>query len=226
MGKNKGKKYVKLRGGEVATPQSEARASAFLKWYGEHERELRERLIYKYRYDDEIATDTMLNIYDAISYKGLIVADPKFYYLRAYHTNYLAAQIKKSGAANVISLDIASNRSNICYDDSGARNMVGGGGVFALIEKIAAPQGDYEQLERDIETLKNEMTEYVRARYDPADCSIFEIYIALQPGMTYKRLAALLGFSAGRVWPVIGAIKKDLKAAFMARTHSLLYVNQ
>lgn len=93
--KNTGKKYVKLRGGETPTREAEERAQDFLKWYGDNCKHIRERLIYAHLYDDALATDTMLNMYDGIALKGHVIRDYKFYFLRAYHTNFIA---KRRGA--------------------------------------------------------------------------------------------------------------------------------
>jgi len=191
---NKGKKYVKLRGGEVATPENEARARGFLDWYGAHSETIRKRLIYDHLYDDEIATDTMLGVYDCIAFKGLEVRDYKFYFLRAYHTNYLAAQKRKSAPP-------------VSMDDT---------------DMLVAPDFDYDTYEQTVDTLKTEITDYVRNNYDPAACSLFEIYIALYPEMSYKNLAKMLGYPATRVWPIIGQIRKDVLRHFGARKDNLL----
>lgn len=200
---NKGKKYVKLRGGEIATPENEARARAFMEWYAANEKTIRTKLIYDRLYDDQVATDTMLNVYDCIAYKGLQVQDYKFYFLRAYHTNYLAAQKRKGPAP--VSLD-----APVWNDDMRVGDM------------LAAPDFDYETYEQTVDALKTEITEYVRGAYDPAECSIFEIYIALQPEISYPKMAKMLGIPAHRLWMVIGQIKKDVFKTFARRKDILL----
>lgn len=196
---NKGKKYVKLRGNEIATPENEARARLFLEWYGDNARDIRDNLIYARLYDDEIATDTMLNVYNSIALKGLKIRhDYKYYFMCAYHTNYRAAKMRKN-AQVVVSIDAQP------YDGA------------SLAEKLAAPDFDYETYEQTIDAFKTEITDYVRTNYDPAACSIFEIYIALQPDISYKRLAKMLGFPVQQIWPVIGSIKKDIVATFSDR---------
>lgn len=200
---NKGKKYVKLRGGEVATPENEARAREFLNWYAANIDTISRKLIYDHLYDDEVATDTMLGVYDCIALKGLVVRDYKFYFLRAYHTNYLAAQKRRNVAQ--VSIDAPLGVDGRCISDM-----------------LVAPDFNYEAYEETVDALKTEITNYVRDHYDPAACSLFEIYIALQPEMSYKKMARMLGFPATRVWPVIGAIRKDVLQRFAARKDYLL----
>lgn len=200
---NKGKKYVKLRGGEIATPENEARAREFMDWYAANERTIRTKLIYESLYDDQIATDTMLNVYDAIAYKGLRVQDYKFYFLRAYHTNRIAAR-KRSVPVESI--------------DAPARQ----GETPTIADTLAAPEFNYEAYERTVDAFKTEITEYVRANYGPAECSIFEIYIALQPEISYPKMSRMLGIPSHRLWMAIGQIKKDLLKTFARRKDNLL----
>lgn len=190
--KNTGKKYVKLKGGEIATPDAQARADAFLQWYGANTEEIRAKLIYAHLYDDELATDTMLAIYDGIALKGYKVTDFKFYFLRAYHTNYVAMLKRRAD----VSLDFAP--------------------------EVAAPEYDGHAYERAIDGVVSEMLDYVRGKYAPAECSLFEIYIGLLPDISYARLAKILGLKLQQVWPVIGAIRADLNTNFAARKEYLL----
>lgn len=191
MANNKGKKYVKLTGNEIATPAAQARANAFLQWYATSDMR---QFIKPHLYNDEMATDTMLSIYNAIAFKGLECRDPKFYFLRAYHTNCVAA--KKNARYDTVGLE-----------ETGA---------------LAAPDFDYESYERAVDKLKSEIMEYVRTNYDAAECSIFEIYVTLLPDVSYKRLAKMLGFPAHHIWPVIKAIKNDVAAVFAERRDFLL----
>lgn len=202
-GKNLGKKYVKLRGGEVATPENEARARDFLTWYGDNAARIRKKLIFDHLYDDEVATDTMLAVYDTIALKGLRVDNYQFYYLRAYHTNRLAA-LKRTAAHETDSID--------------APRIDG----RTIADTLAAPQFDYDAYERAVDQLQSEITEYVREAYDPAACSIYEIYMGLQPDFTYTALAEMLGMKFRRVRSVVIEIKADVAGRFDVRKDFLL----
>lgn len=204
-GRNKGKKYVKLRGDEIATPEAEARASEFMKWYGDNFDALRSKLLYDEFYDDEVATDTALYLYDCIAYKGLKIDNYKWYYLRAYHTALLGAK-KKNGEARAAFVSVDEPViGEVMYGDI-----------------LPAPTFDYTTYEMEIDAVQREILEYVRASYDQVSVSLFEIYVTLQPEMSYKKLARMLGIPANKIWPVIGAIRKDVAVRFADRRDYLL----
>jgi len=194
-GRNAGKKYAKLRGDEMATPESEGRAIEFMKWFGDNFNALRTKLLYKEYYDDQVATDTALHLYDCILLKGLVVENYKWYYLRAYHTALLASKVRRK--------DEVLHIEDSAYDT------------------VASSNCDYSEYERASDQLQNEILEYVRGAYDPISVSLFEIYVALQPDMSYNKLSAMLGIPATKIWPVIGLIRKDVAARF-AEKHNIL----
>jgi hypothetical protein len=186
--------YIKLKGHEKPTPDSERRAKSFIRWYSLRIDTLRKDWLYVGKYDDEVATDTALYIYDCIALKGLrITGKYKFYFLRAYHMRLLAENQKKAVAAK-----------RFIYLDDPDVNL-----------EIAA--SDFECFEKALDALNTEMMDYVRANYSALESSLFEIYIALQPDMSYKRLGKMLGYSPNKIWPIIGAIRRDLCEKFAAR---------
>lgn len=192
-GRNKGKKYKKLNGFEQATEETEKRAREFMQWYGDNFDVLRDKLIFDRLYDDEVATDTALHLYDCIALKGLIIQDHKFYYLRAYHTSRLA-KLKKAAP--------------ISFEE--------------IPMQIAASDFNSEKYETTVDELKGEILEYVRDNYDAIDVSLFEIYIGLQPDISYKRLAVMLDFPVTKIWSGIGAIRKDVAERFSQRKEFML----
>lgn len=78
--------------------------------------------------------------------------------------------------------------------------------------------------ENVIETLNNEVMNYVQDNYNDLSVSLFEIYIGLAPDISYKRLADMLGYPEGKIWPVIGKIKKDVIKHFADRKDFLLSI--
>lgn len=195
------KKYIKLQGHEKPTPESERRAKAFMRWFSLRFDRLRSEWLYAGKFDDEVATDTALYIYDCIALKGLqIKGKYKWYYLRAYHMRLLATQKKRAEAA----------RRSVYLDDPD------------VLLDLAAPTFDYEYFEALVDAINTDMLEYVRANYPPLDASLFEIYIALQPNMSYKRMGKMLGYSPNKIWPVIGAIRRDLAEKFADKRYFLL----
>lgn len=197
-GKNRGKKYVKLKGGEVATPKNEANANDFMAWYSRAVDELRKSLYEDCR-DDDLMTETALHIYDCIALKGLNVDNYRGYYLRAYHTARMAQRKKNARMGRrMVSLDESRPGTN-------KRETAGEG------TNVDSDRKDWE-VER--EKLETEIREYVQTKYDDTAVSLFEIYTALYPNISYKRLAVLLGWPIHRIWPVIGAIRKDVAERF------------
>ena len=93
---NKGKTYIKLTGAEVPTPEAEKRAKSFLGWFALRLDHIKGVLIYKEKLDEDLLIDTALTIRDAILYRNLIIKGKyKWYYLRSYHTNYIAVLKKR-----------------------------------------------------------------------------------------------------------------------------------
>lgn len=209
-GRNRGKRYIKLTGGETATPENETRAHDFMAWYGANICDLR-RGLYNGFCDADLMSETALHIYDCIAFKGLRIDNYRSYYLRAYHTNRIAA-IKRDG----------ENLSRTIRIDNG-----GLGGNPNRIEARVVPRfpdGDRKAYEVAAARLETEILEYVRGKYDAAAVALFEIYVALRPDISYKRLSELLGWPLCKIWPIMGAIRKDVAARFGERHRRLLTI--
>lgn len=221
VGKNKGKKYVKLQGWEEATPQSESRAKAFMDWYGDNFDRLRDKLIFSRLYDDELATDTALMVYDNIALKQFVVVDFQAYFLRAYHTNRIAKAKRRVYEDSVTEFMVTMEERT--STETAVRGEAEFEKRYAATHKITdTPAFDYEQYEQAVYQLQVEMLDYVRANYDPLSVSLFEIYTGLLPDTSYKRMSAMLGISETRIWTSIGAIRKDLVLQFQSRKDFLL----
>jgi hypothetical protein len=224
-GKNAGKKYKKLTGHEVPTIQNERRARNFMSWYGAHFIELKTTFKSKgWTFNDDVATDTALVIYDAILLKGTRIASYADYFYRAYYTNAMKAQINDISTAKMLqSLDAELDRDKFYKDSRASRSGIPVN--FTLKDRLLASDFNYALYEEVVDTLNTEVLEYVRANYCDFDTCIFEIYLGLLPDTSYKRLAALLGISFTKIWQVIGAIKKDVQITFKARKDYLLSLN-
>lgn len=143
----------------------------------------------------------MLGIYDAIAYKGADVKDYVFYFYRSYYNLYLAGK-RKPGPDFLDDIIVGEDRT--------------------LSDTLEAPDFDYYNYEIEVDALKTEILDYVRARYNPVEVSLFEIYVGLYPDTSYKRIAALLGIPFNKVWASIGAIRKDVAVNFSDRRGFLL----
>lgn len=187
------KKYIKLVGHEKPTPESDALANEFMEWYGDHLNELRRYIQGSgVQPDDDVMTDTMLRIHEAIALKGLAPNGFTAYYLTAYRNNHRQAAARRVRVSYELSLDMADSAD----EEVEAR------------ESIAA-------------RVEEEIVAYVRANYDEVAAALFEIYLALQPGFSYAKMAQMLGFRVYQIWPALGAIRRDVAARFADRGEEL-----
>lgn len=201
-GRNKGKKYVKLTGNEIATPEAERKAKRFLDWYGA----MYNHIARKIRgYNAEIATETMLRVYNDILYKGAHIKNYRAYFVKAYHTTKLKQDIEEARRRGM----------HISFDAPAEEDTT-------LSEMIAAPDFDYELHEEIVERINAEILDYVRAKFSPMEISIFEIYVGLQPAVSYTLMGELLGISANRIYLIVSAIKRDLSENYTDRRKYLL----
>lgn len=210
-GNNKGKKYIKLKGGEVATPEAQIAADEFLTWFGRMHGYIKEHLISEPKMDDDVYHDAALYIYDAIRLKNLVIRGRKrAYYLRVYHTALLKElQNRKKAQTTTLSLSVLMS---VNTEDEGRAELV----------KLAANDYDPAHYEGAVDTLRGEMLDFVRRHYPADSASIFEIYMELQPRITYKSMAEMLGIPQNKVWATVRDIKAELKYWYAERRVILL----
>lgn len=198
-GTNKGKKYTKLTGDEIATPEAERKAKHFLDWFGAIYPELKKRMR---DHNEEISVDTMLQIYNDILYKGTRIQNYRGYFLMAYNTTKLKRAVDEARRTSV----------HVAIDDD------------EEVLNIAAPDFDYDLHESILAQIDEEMLEYVRREFSPAEISIYEIYTGLQPTVSYGVMAKMLGISEQRIYRTVSAIKRELKANYTERRVYLLSI--
>ena len=198
------RKYIKLRGDEVPTPDNEKRAREFMTWYAANMSKLR---YYAqgagYPIDDDLFSDTMLRVYDAIALKGVEIKDYTGYFLQSYRGVFINNEKRKSNGT-VLSVPL-------------------------LLEKPAehdtpAPEFASREYEEAVDAINNEVMEYVRETYDEMSISLFEMYVGLAPDVSYKKLAEMLGLPFAKVWTSIGSVKKSVVLHFGNRKDFLLSV--
>jgi len=93
---NKGKKYIKIKPGAIATPENQVKADKFKDWFGKTYTRLQTELINKDTYNEDILNDTFLRIYDKIRFGGLEIANYKAYFHRDFFTNFMQDTINHS----------------------------------------------------------------------------------------------------------------------------------
>lgn len=146
-------------------------------------------------YDDDLLSEAMLRVYDTIVRRGTSLNDYLGYYLKTYRSVLMDTQ--------------RSQGYDVPVDD---------------VRDLQAPDFDADKYEAAVEAINTEVLDYVRANYDEVAVSLFEIYVGLSPDISYKRMSAMLGIPATRIWPVIGQIKKDLVKRFGQRHYFMLSV--
>lgn len=214
---NKGKKYVKLRGDEVAKPENLKRANDFMAWYGANAARLHAR---NNCFDHDVATDSALKVYDAIALRGAKVVDFKSYYLRVYHTELLGQSMRGYKFVELPDNNRVANFTESVLARVGAMEE-----VERLRMNVARYVSDDDarlEYEYEVERLRLDILDYVRSAYNCEAVSLFEIYTSLAPEITYKTLAKMLGISDSRVWPVLGAMRKDVANRFRDRRNNIL----
>jgi DNA-directed RNA polymerase specialized sigma24 family protein len=170
-------------------PENEAKARAFMSWYGDNMDKLRYYVQGSgLEYDEDLFTDAFLRAYDAIARRGTSVKNNVGYFLQTYTATFLDS--KKTPIAGKVDERVVANLPASDFDSD-----------------------TYEEL---VKTINTEVLEYVRENYDEVAVSLFEIYVGLSPDISYKRMSNILGISATKIWPVIGQIKKDVVKRFSA----------
>lgn len=178
-----------------ASPENEAKARAFMSWYGDNMDKLRYYVQGSgLEYDEDLFTDAFLRAYDAIARRGTSVKDNVGYFLQTYRATFLDS--KKTPIVGKVDERVVAN--------------------------LPASDFDSDTYEEVVETINTEVLEYVRESYDEVAVSLFEIYVGLSPDISYKRMSNILGIPATKIWPVIGQIKKDLVKRFDDRRDFLL----
>jgi len=180
---NKGKKYIKIKPGAIASEENQVKADKFKTWFGSTYSRLQTELINKDTYDEDILNDTFLRIYDKIRFGGLEIASYKAYFHRAFFTNFIQVAINESkGITTPIGLFDKEDDSN--YD-------------FELVDNK----------DRLVEDVFN----YVYQNYSLRDFELFKMYINLKPEINYAQLSHITNVSLSRISEIISKIRKDIK---------------
>lgn len=203
MASNKGKKYVKLTGGEVATPEGERNAAKFMCWYGARFEEIKRA--YGPAFNDEVATDTALLVREALLYKGrTIVGKYRHYFIRAYNINMIQHR-KRERARTMLHVDIDAETDG-----------------RPLAETLGASDYDPRDYELAVDTLRAEVLDFVRTFHDPLNVALFEVYVELSPDVSYKRMADMFRIPYRQVWQGVGEVKRDVAEWFAERRAYLI----
>lgn len=96
-GKNKGKKYLKITGGEPITPENRAKAYLFDDWFENQYANLKRRIISQDAgCNEDVLHETYWKIRTKILYGGLEIKDFSSYFHRSYFTNNFQISIQEN----------------------------------------------------------------------------------------------------------------------------------
>lgn len=182
-GKNKGKKYLKIKGNEVITAENQAKADHFKYWFGEKYAKLRVELIQKNTLDEDVMNETFLRIHDKILFGGLVIKDYKAYFHRAFFTNYMQVIIDLS--KGILSSIDGVDTTDDAEDDAPM-----------IATKVR---------------LENDIFDYVYNKYSVRDFELFKMYVTLKPAINYEILSNMTNISQSRISETISKIRRDIR---------------
>lgn len=180
---NKGKKYVKIKEGTYATPQNQAKADDFARWFGQWYERLQTELKQKDTYDEDILNDTFIRIYDKIRFGGIDINNYKAYFHRAFFTNFMQYVITYNQRVVPIMPDYETPDNTDC---------------------------DQEVI-RYKENLESDILNYVYNRYPAQQFEIFKMYVRLKPAISYAQLSQLTEIPTNTISEIIARIRRDIR---------------
>lgn len=198
-GKNKGKKYIKLKGDEVITEDAICHAKEFSGWFSENFVDMKQQFIYPILFDEDVFQETYIHLYDCITKRNLHIQDFKWYFIRTYHMKIIA--LKKANKHSFVNIENCDNKDGFSLCSPNADSVVYNECVGQLVEDIII---------------------YVRDNYAEYDASVFERYIRAKPEISIKKLALDIGCSIGKTWVLVSKIKKEVQHAFKEKHEKLL----
>lgn len=186
-----------------ATPATQERATRFIRWYGRSERYLKRKI--QSNWDEDIAQDTALNIYDLILYAHIRIESYYNYFRRAYFANML---LERRRAQRFISIHVFKRDSErlseneYLYQDG------------EVLKEALVTDEDVEAEELLAEDRREEYLHFVRANFSESEIIIFEIYLELFETLKATRIAELLGIKYSKFHKVISKIRTRLAEVF------------
>ncbi|PXV62625.1 DNA-directed RNA polymerase specialized sigma24 family protein [Dysgonomonas alginatilytica] len=183
-GGNLGKKYLKIKGNEVITPENQLKVDAFNKWFSDNYLFLKKKITSQGGgFDEEIFHETYIRIATKIVYGGLEIKDYAFYFHRSYYTN-------------AIQLAIKENRYADCE--------------FIQFNIVDESEENIEIMKKQEETIQA-IKDFVKTNY-PGDYDLF--IGNMIDGVTYPELSVKAGIKEYIIQKKISEIKNALKKEF------------
>lgn len=185
QGKNKGKKYLKITGNEIITPENQLKANNFKAWFGDSYKRLQMELVAKRTYNEDILNDTFIRIHDKILYGGIDIANYKAYFHRAFFTNYVQDSMKET---KISRMHISDEYANTTPDEG-------------MDEKLELQQK--HQLYVDV-------MQYVKNQFNETDFNVFVNYVK-RGNRKQQAIANNTGLPHQSIVNTISKIKKRIR---------------
>ncbi|HCO67487.1 MAG TPA: hypothetical protein DIT04_07010 [Dysgonomonas sp.] len=185
-GQNRGKKYLKISGSESITPENQAKANNFAKWFSRNYEQLKRELVAKKTVDEDQMNDTYLRIYEKIIYGGLDISDYKAYFHRAFFTNYIQNSIKRSEIERYFVSDEKA------------------------VEIIDEDEEDEEEINQQKQLLFDEITDFIKECYPSEIYEVFFNYLRIGD-RNYESVCIEMGLSRDYVLNIINKVRNRVR---------------
>lgn len=191
---NKGKRYKNYNEEYIPTPEDMQRCTDFKEWFSSNYNIIKQNLIDKNKFDDDVMVNTFLKIYRYLEYGG-IVDDYRTYWNTAYFTNIFYQQVSDSKH---------NNRTEYIEDEEQYDT-----------EDTGDSEAQYEKKDELISDIQEWLEDNVP---DIIERELFIIYINTKYDkkykMTYEKLSELTGVDINKIKDTIPRIKKQLQQQF------------
>ncbi|MFV0328435.1 MAG: hypothetical protein ACK5KL_01230 [Dysgonomonas sp.] len=191
---NKGKRYKNYNEEYIPSPEDMQRCTDFKEWFNLNYNTIKQNLLDKGKYDDDVMVNTFLKIYRYLEYGG-IVDDYRTYWNTAYFTNIFYQEVTNTKY---------NNRVEYIEDEEQYDSIDDGDSELQYEAKDA--------LIKEIEEWLNDNVDNIIHR------DLFIIYINTRRDtkykMTYQKLHNITGVPLNEIKEIIPKIKKQLIEKF------------
>lgn len=183
-GDNKGKKYLKIKGDEPIKKENQHKLNLFNEWFTSSHLSLKNQLIAKNYFDEDVFNETYLRISMKILYGGLDIREYASYFHRAYYTNQIQISIKENRYIRV--------------------------GLDNIKDSIDESNEQKEIMEKQ-EKLHAKIIEFIKTKF-PEDYELF--WLNMEEGIKYDELAEQLKIKAYIIQKRLCTVKDQVRKTF------------
>lgn len=185
-GNNTGKKY--LTRSNISEKRLRAsdyeRLDDFNTWYVDNFDELKNFLISKNTYDDDVFNDTYVRICEILLYTDSEILSYKSYFHRSYYTNYIQSRTKETRYQSL-------NGSRTEYELADTSDQ------------------ELERIEIQLR-LYDDTLDYIKNNFSELHYAVFVSYISLEK-KNYQTVACEMGIPCHKVQRIVSTIKTSIR---------------